>query len=180
MNDLNSLLQATLADPEIPAAVRGFLSKGARLDDLRLDSFGRWSFNGAAVEHPRVARLFTQSLRRTDAGTWILEVGRYTYPVTVEGASCFIRRLEVRDTEWHGETTGGASIDLSGSALVSDGDTFVGAVVGERVARFVESAHQTVLSWMAEDDRGGLVARAPDGTRALRIAECPWDMPPIS
>ncbi|MFT6400296.1 MAG: hypothetical protein ACJAYU_005067 [Bradymonadia bacterium] len=180
MNDLDLLLRATLADPEVPESVRGFLEHGAKLDDLRLDAFGRWSFNGSAVENARVARLFTRSLRQTAAGTWILEVGRYTYPVTVEGTATFIRRLEIEGPAWHGVTTTDERLPLVGAALVTDGDRFIGVEVAGAVARFVESAYQTVLSWTSEGSDGALFVDAPDGSRPLRRSESPTDGPPIS
>lgn len=170
MSDLETLLQATLADPEVPETVRGFLERGAKLDDLRLDSVGRWSFNGAAVENARVGRLFTRSLRRTAAGTWILEVGRQTYPVTVEGAATFIRRIMVDEASWHGLTTADERVPLAGAPLHTDGETFIGVELGGEVARFIDGAYKTVLSWTSQAADGSLVVETPDGVRSLQVS----------
>jgi hypothetical protein len=164
---LDALRAAALVDPEIPEDVRGFLRSGARLERLSLDRLGRWSFQGGAVEHSRVLALFNRSLHRTAAGTWVLRVPPFTYPVLVEGVGRFIRRLGSDSEGWFGTTTGDVRVPLRGAELITDGERFLGARVNDELHRFIESAHQDVLSMVELDPDGRWRASTPDGPRIL-------------
>lgn len=121
-SELAGLRAAAVSDPEIPEAVRGFLSGGAQLDALRLTALGRWTYNGRPVEHPRVIALFSRSLSRTTSGTWVLRIPPYTYPVLVDGAGQFIDKVRVGaapegaagSSDPSGKTSHNGSVDPSG------------------------------------------------------------------
>jgi hypothetical protein len=170
---LEDLRAAALADPEIPEAVRSFLGSGARLDRLALDALGRWSFQGGPVEHPRVVALFSRSVHRTSAGTWVLRVPPFTYPILVEGTGWFIRRLVVDEGEWFGMTTGALRVALGDAELVTDGRQFLGARIADKIHRFIEAAHQDLLSTVGVDDAGRWCATTPVGPRVLSIISGP-------
>ncbi|MCB9507069.1 MAG: hypothetical protein H6697_05280 [Myxococcales bacterium] len=142
-----------LADPDLPRAVRRALESGLTLEPITLRADGTWMYRGGAVENARVAELFSRSLGRTAAGTWLLHVAPYTYPATVEGAGWFVRALS--SDLARGTTTGGEAVAIDWSALATDGDTLVGVGVGGgRLARLVGPAFATFAEALDGDDSG--------------------------
>ncbi|MFB6350412.1 MAG: hypothetical protein ABEN55_09780 [Bradymonadaceae bacterium] len=81
-------------DETLPDVVKKFLQSGADLEEIRLDSRGKWTHEGLDFENPRIIDLFSRSVDRTEGGTWILEVGRFTYPITVEDCGFFVERVD--------------------------------------------------------------------------------------
>lgn len=86
-------------DPTLPPMVRQFLEGGGVLEDIRLDAEGRWWHEGGLFNNEKIMRLFWRSVDRTEGGTWVLRVGRFTYPITVEDAPFFVHRVRF---EGHG------------------------------------------------------------------------------
>jgi transposase InsO family protein len=143
---LRALRDTVENDPEVPSLIRTYLGRGAKLDDIRLDRRGRWWHEHGPVENERVARLFAKSLRRTERGTWLLEVAPYTYPVTVEGCGWFIDRWPLAGDPARCRLTDGSEAELAQDAVWTDGDVFFGArLEGGRWARFVGPAHARLL-----------------------------------
>ena len=168
---LEALREAALLDPEIPAAVRGFLGSGAALQSLCLNPLGQWRFEGGPVEHPRVVALFNRSLQRTSAGTWVLTIPPFTYPVLVEGVGWFITRLGFDSDGWFGITTGAERVLLADAVLVTDGARFLGAQVGGRLYRFIRSAHHDLLAEVDVDETGQWSTSTPAGPRILSLID---------
>ncbi len=81
-------------DETLPNVVKDFLRSGADLEEIRLDERGRWTHEGLDFENSRIIRLFARSVDRTEGGTWVLEVGRFTYPITVEDCGFFVQRVD--------------------------------------------------------------------------------------
>lgn len=160
-SELAALRASAVEDPDVPEAVRGFLAGGAKLDALRLDARGRWTFNGVPVQHPRVAALFARSLHQTPAGTWVLRVPPYTYPVLVEGVGRFVDRVRADLTEGH--TTGDRWVALDLASLETDGAEYLGVRVEGEAARLIGSAYQSVAASLDADDSGWVLVW--DGTR---------------
>lgn len=151
-SELDALRAAAVDDPDVPEAVRGFLAGGAKLDALRLDDRGRWTYNGTPVQHPRVAALFARSLHQTTKGTWVLRVPPYTYPVLVEGVGQFIDR--VRSDLSEGHTTGDRWVELNLATLETDGEEYLGVRIDGRAARLIGPAYQSVAAEVEADDDG--------------------------
>lgn len=144
--DLQDLRAQTIADGEIPPKIREFLAKGASLEEIRLDEFGKWFHEGEAFVHEGLSRLFHRSLRRTSAGTWTLVIEPYTYPVIVEKTGRFIRRLYTSDGALSGEDILEQRIEIRPDSLFTDGQTFIASDLGGgQLARFIESAHHDLL-----------------------------------
>ena len=80
-------------DETLPEVVKNFLRSGADLEEIRLDARGKWTHEGLDFENPRIIDLFSRSVDRTEGGTWVLEVGRFTYPITVEDCGFFVERI---------------------------------------------------------------------------------------
>lgn len=81
-------------DETLPEVVKDFLRSGAELEEIRLDDRGRWTHEGLDFENQRIIDLFSRSVDRTEGGTWVLEVGRFTYPITVDDVGFFVERFD--------------------------------------------------------------------------------------
>ena len=173
--EIDALRAAAVADPDVPEVVRRFLSDGARLERLALDPFGRWTYQGREVEHPRVAALFHRSLERTPAGTWVLEVAPYVYPVIVEGAGRFVRKLRVTDGRWLGATVSGSEIELADAEFVTDGDRFLGVRHAGELYRLIDTAHRDLLAVVDVDAAGRWVADTPNGLVSIAVISAPGE-----
>jgi len=90
-------MSAETIDETLPEVVKNFLRSGARLQTIRLDDRGNWTHEGLDFENPRIIDLFSRSVNRTPGGTWVLEVGRFTYPIQVDDTGFFVERLEWTD-----------------------------------------------------------------------------------
>lgn len=81
-------------DETLPDVVKNYLESGATLERIRLDARGKWTHEGLDFENPRIIRLFNRSVNRTEGGTWVLEVGRFTYPIAVDDTGFFVERID--------------------------------------------------------------------------------------
>jgi hypothetical protein len=82
-------------DPTLPEVVQRFLVEGGRLEEIRLDARGDWWHQGGKIANRRIVALFSRSVNRTLGGTWVLEVGRFTYPIEVEDTPFFVESFDV-------------------------------------------------------------------------------------
>ena len=60
-------------------------------------SFGRdgnWYSNGERIDNPRIALLFSQSIKRNPDGSYYLEVADERAPITVEDTPYVVKTLE--------------------------------------------------------------------------------------
>ena len=152
-------LQQLAADPQVPEALRKILAAGTMPDEIRLDAGGRWLANGIPVAHPRVVTQFHRSLKRTDQGNWLLEVGRYAYPVVVEDTGRFVIRLSGQDRAPQMWLSDGHSEPFVPAAVMTNGETFFGTHVrGDEPARFVGQAMLALAELLEE--QGGQVGVA--------------------
>ena len=140
-------------DETLPEVVKDFLRSGAKLQEIRLDSRGRWTHEGLDFENPRIIELFNRNVSRTEGGTWVLEIGRFTYPIEVEDTGFFVERVE-----WGATPTlslsDGTSETLDPTTLVYAGDGRLYTTVkdGEFRARFKRNAYYSVAEHIEEED----------------------------
>ena len=80
-------------DPTLPELVRNFLASGGQLEEIRLDAAGDWWHKGGLFNNLKMMRLFSRSVDRTEGGTWVLRVGRFTYPIEVDDTGFFVERV---------------------------------------------------------------------------------------
>lgn len=80
-------------DETLPETVKAFLHRGAKLEEIRLHRDGRWTHEGLDFENRRIIELFQRSIGRTDGGTWVLEIGQFTYPIEVDDAPYFVEQI---------------------------------------------------------------------------------------
>lgn len=168
---LDALRAQAAADPALPPFVRKLLAEGAPLEAIRLDGYGRWWHEGHPIDHPRVRALFHRSLARTEAGTWVLRVPPYTYPVLVDDVGHFVVRL-IRDADgWSTLSSTGQREPLDPTTWMTDGDAWLGVRIhgGRDPARLVGAAHQTALDAIDADEDGWFVALDGDDGDVARI-----------
>ncbi len=76
--------------PEIPDEIKKLMESGEALDEIRLDSRGNWTHNGAAFLNERIIEFFNKSIDVTRDGTYVIHYADFTYPLTVEDVPFFI------------------------------------------------------------------------------------------
>lgn len=158
------LREQALADPDVPEPVRRFLAAGARLEAIRLDARGTWWHQGAAFENARLSELFHRSLERTPRGTWLLRIGRYAYPVVVDGYGAFVTALRPADAPTEAHLADGRVVPLEPARLSTNGEDVATLAVDGCEARLVGQAWQAFAERIdAEGERWVYVT--PEGTR---------------
>ena len=154
MSSLEELRQQAAADPEIPEGVRNFLIAGATLDEIRLDAYGRWFHQGEPFVNVKLANLFHQSLHRTQAGTWLLRIPPYTYPVSVELTNLFIKSFKDDTSAPKASIVGRPDhtpiVDLT--QIYSDGEELLACRIDGKPARIVDVAYRDLLEKLDEDN----------------------------
>ncbi len=147
-------------DPTLPEVVQRFLRSGAQLESIRLDAHGHWWHRGGRFENRRVIDLFSRSVDRTDGGTWVVVVGRFTYPIAVDDTPFFVRSFTV---EGEGprervllELVGGDVEPLEVDSLTYDGELGISCSVrgGRLRARFLQAAYYALTQRLEEDADG--------------------------
>jgi hypothetical protein len=140
-------------DETLPEVVQNFLRSGARLQEIRLDDRGRWTHEGLDFENPRIIDLFNRSVGRTPGGTWVLEVGRFTYPIEVDDTGFFVERIEMGPTPTL-QLSDGTTEPLDPTSLVYAGDGRLYTIVksGEFRARLKKPAYYALAEHVVDDD----------------------------
>lgn len=147
-------------DETLPDVVKNFLRSGATLEEIRLDANGNWTHEGLDFENERIIELFNRSVARTDGGTWVLVIGRFTYPIEVEDTGYFVERL-------HWTSAAGPTLSLSDHTEEPlDPDTleyrphgrlYCRIREGQFRARFKKTAYYDLADRMEERDGGYVV-----------------------
>lgn len=121
---------------------------------------GEWYSDGERIANPRIAALFSRSLRRADDGGFELRVGDERASIRVEDTPFVVRELE-------GDPRSGFRITLNdGTAETLDPSTlrigadhaFVCRVKdGEYEARLLRPAHYALARWVRAEPSGRFV-----------------------
>jgi hypothetical protein len=150
-------------DETLPDVVKDFLRSGADLEEVRLNERGKWTHEGLDFENQRIIDLFSRSVSRTDGGTWVLEVGRFTYPIAVEDCGFFVERIDfshdppqLRLSDQTSEPLDIETLDYQG-----DGRLYCRIKDGEFRARFKWDAYNQVGDRL--EDRDGEIVLSWEG-----------------
>ena len=148
-------------DETLPDVVRDFLESGADLEEVRLNERGKWTHEGLDFENQRIIDLFSRSVDRTDGGTWVLEVGRFTYPITVEDVGFFVERVDRSTSPPTLKLSDGTREPLDASTLdyQPGGRLYCTIKDGDFRARFKRTAYFQLAELMEETDDGRVVVR---------------------
>ncbi|MFP4597358.1 MAG: hypothetical protein ACOC9J_05205 [Persicimonas sp.] len=152
-------------DETLPEVVKNYLRQGYELEEIRLDATGKWTHEGLDFENPNLIDLFTRSVDRTEGGTWVLEVGPFTYPITVEDTGFFVERIDLSQSppllKLSDETA--EPLDPTTLEYKPEGRLYCTVKDGEFRARFKRPAYYALAEQFVEED--GKVAVEIDGER---------------
>jgi len=141
-------------DETLPDVVKDFLRSGAELEEIRLDDRGRWTHEGLDFENQRIIDLFSRSVDRTEGGTWVLEVGRFTYPITVDDVGFFVERFDDSTDpptiKLSDETR--EQLDIDSLEYEPGGRLYCHIKEGRFRARFKRDAYYDAAEYVIEDD----------------------------
>lgn len=157
-------------DPTLPEVVRNFLRSGAELQEIRLDERGRWTHEGLQFENPRIIKLFSRSVDRTEGGTWVLEIGRFTYPITVEDTGFFVDAVDWDTSPPHLHISDGTEEVLDADTLEyrPGGRLYCTIKDGQFRARFKHAAYHSFTEHLREKE-GRIVVVIDD--REVELAD---------
>ena len=160
-------------DETLPDVVRDFLESGADLEEVRLNERGKWTHEGLDFENQRIIDLFSRSVDRTDGGTWVLEVGRFTYPITVEDVGFFVERVDRSTSPPTLKLSDDTQEPLDPSTLdyQPGGRLYCTIKDGDFRARFKRTAYFQLAELMEETDDGRVVVRMDGETYDLGDVE---------
>lgn len=160
---------ADTIDETLPDIVKKFLRSGGQLQDITLHADGKWTHEGCDFENPRITELFSRSVSRTEGGTWVLEVGRFTYPINVEDTGFFVERVDLSASPPELELSDGTREPLAVETLsYADGGRLYCEVKGGAFrARFKRHAYYALTEHFVE--RGGVIFVELDG-HAIELA----------
>ena len=154
-------------DSTLPQVVQDFLRSGANLEEIRLDDRGEWTHEGLIFENPRIEKLFSRHVGRTQGGTWVLEIGRFTYPITVEDTGFFVDKINWSHSPpllyLSDDTT--EDLDIDSLHYEPGGRLYCRIKNGRFRARFKHSAYHSVADFLSEQD--GKVVFCFDGREKI-------------
>ena len=141
-------------DETLPETVKKFLRKGYQLEEIRLDATGKWTHEGLDFENPKITDLFSRSVGRTEGGTWVLEVGRFTYPITVDDTGFFVERIDLGQAppQLHLSDETAEALDPRSLEYKPEGRLYCTVKGGEFRARFKKPAYYALTDNFVEDD----------------------------
>lgn len=143
----------TEIDETLPEIVQNFLRSGGELESIRLTERGEWKHEGLDFENPRIIQLFNQSVARTDGGTWVLEVGRFTYPIEVDRTGYFVERVDLEASPPTITLSDGTEekLDVSSVSYEDEGKLFCTVKGGDFEARFKRQSYLTMADNVIEE-----------------------------
>lgn len=156
-------------DETLPEAVKGFLRKGYQLHKIQLDARGKWTHEDLDFENPRIIDAFNRGVSRTEGGTWVLKLGRFTYPIIVEDTGYFVERVHFGDTATIDLSDGSSeALDLPSVHYESGGRLYCNVKGGEFRARFKRPAYYQLFNHFEEH---GDVVRLVIGNDSVTLGE---------
>ncbi|MGM0555620.1 MAG: hypothetical protein ACQEVA_04490 [Myxococcota bacterium] len=163
MADVEPIENGDGIDETLPDVVKNFLRGGGELEEIRLDERGKWTHEGLDFENPKIIELFSRSVGRTEGGTWVLEVGRFTYPITVENTGFFVERVDFSTSPPTLKLSDQTEDTLDPTTLEYEptGKLFCEVKDGEFRARFKRPAYYQVAEHL--EDRDGTAVLEIDG-----------------
>ncbi len=142
----------TEIDETLPEIVQNFLRSGRRLENITLHADGRWTHEGALFENPKIISLFSRSVSRTQGGTWVLEVGQFTYPIVVEDTGFFVRALDIETLQVKLSDDTHDTIDPQTITYKPGGRLYVEIKAGAFRARFLHAPYHRLMEHIEERD----------------------------
>lgn len=141
-------------DETLPEAVKGFLRQGYELHKIHLDARGKWTHEDLDFENPRIIDAFNRGVAKTEGGSWVLELGRFTYPIIVEDTGFFVERIEHEGDDIRLFLSDDTSEILDPTTVTYEpvGRLYCRVKEGDFRARFKRSAYYQMSDHFIEDD----------------------------
>jgi hypothetical protein len=76
--------------PEIPEYLKKIMQSGEDLDEIRIDSEGRWYCNDKPFKNKNIINFFNKSIDITKDGIFVLNYSNFVYPIIVEDTPLFV------------------------------------------------------------------------------------------
>lgn len=143
-------------DETLPLVVQEHLRRGGVIENITLHAKGFWSHRGERFVHERLSEAFFRAVDRTDGGTWVLKIGRFTYPIQVEDTGFFVESISADETPRLRLSDGSEEV-LDASTLVygPEEGRLVASVKGGRFeARFLRQPYYELLLGAQEREDG--------------------------
>ena len=145
-------------DATLPKVVREFLLKGGVLEKITLRANGNWQHEGCDFENPKIISLFHRSVQCTDGGTWLLEIGRFTYPIEVEDTAYFVDQVVFEEDGISIQLRGGQeeALDIETLRYQPEGRLYCTLAESGFAARFLRNPYYLMAERMVEDESGAV------------------------
>jgi uncharacterized protein len=133
---------------------------------------GNWYSDQERIDNPRIALLFSKSIRRNPDGSYYLQVAEERAPIAVEDTPYVVKTVEDNDGEFVLVTNDDEREPLDPSTLEVGGDNVLYCRVkeGQFRARFLRPAYYHLSNHFLED--GGTFSIAVRGRRfPIRMRE---------
>ncbi len=127
------------------------------IDEIRIDTEGRWFHNGIPFTNKKIIDFFNRSIRLTSDGVYVIHYDHYTYPIVVEDVPIFITGVRYQgfgdfERVWCNLTTG-IEEELDTSTLrfnMNNNALYCRVMDGVFPAKFYRSASFTLLERLDE------------------------------
>lgn len=119
---------------------------------------GHWYSDDERIDNPRIALLFSRSLKRNPDGSYFLQVAEERAPITVEDTPYVVRSVEDADgliVVTNDEER--EPLDPTTLAVGRDNVLYCRVKGGEFRARFLRPAYYHLSAYFAAEDDGGFV-----------------------
>jgi len=129
---------------------------------IRFGRDGVWYADGEPIANARIAELFARHIRRTDDGSYVIEMDVERAPVEVDDTPYVVIGVDTDGAgAIHLELNDRTREELDPSTLeVGEHDVLYCRVkAGAERARFLRPAYYRIAPLIAEDGRGGFVLR---------------------
>ncbi len=140
-------------DETLPDIVKDFLRSGGELESIRLNERGEWKHEGLDFENRRIIDLFNRSVSRTEGGTWVLEIGRFTYPIEVDRTGYFVESIDFGEPISISLSDATQEpLDVASIYYEDPGKLFCEIKQGAFEARFKKPAYYAIAEHVVEED----------------------------
>jgi hypothetical protein len=139
---------------------------------------GNWYSDEERIDNPRIARLFSRSIRRNPDGSFYLQVAEERAPITVEDTPYVVKALE-------GDPRSGFILVLNdderepmdpASLEVGPENVLYARVKGGTLrARFLRTAYYHLSGCIEGDERAGYAIRVSGKRYPLKVAQAAGD-----